>query len=114
MSTVKKLSQTKARLPPIRWDIVAARRASMKEKAMAEIARIAETVERLAKPGMEPKDLLDAVRKEHPHATKKEVARAAFYAVILASEQDSDRVTELHHIAVDTRNSHDNTSLDDH
>lgn len=86
----------------------------MKEKTMAEIARIAETVERLAKPGMKPKDLVEAVRKEHPHATKKEVSRAAFYTVILASEQDSDRVTELHHIAVATRNSHDETPLDDH
>ncbi len=86
----------------------------MKEKTRAEIARIAETVERLAKPGMKPKDLVVAVRKEHPHATKREVARAAFYAVILASEQDSNRMTELHHIAVDTRNSDDDTSLDVH
>ncbi|NLR97238.1 hypothetical protein HGP17_10370 [Rhizobium sp. P38BS-XIX] len=74
---------------------------------MPEIARIAETVERLAKPDMKPKDLVAAVRKEHPHASKKEVSRAAFYAVIVASENASDRVAELHNIAFDTRNSQD-------
>lgn len=81
---------------------------------MAEIAEIAETVERLAEPGMKPKELLRAVRKEHPYATKKDVSRAAFYAVILASEKDSDRVTQLHDIAIDTRNSHEESYLDDH
>jgi hypothetical protein len=86
----------------------------MKEAAVAEMAKIAETVDRLATPGMKPKDLIAAVRKEHPHASKKDVSRAAFYAVIIASEQKSNRVTDLHDIAVQTRNSQDDTQLDDH
>jgi len=86
----------------------------MKDNAMAEMARIAETVDRLARPKMKPKELITAVRKEHPNVSKKEITRAAFYAVILASEQKSERVSELHDLAVQTRNSPDETRLDDH
>jgi hypothetical protein len=86
----------------------------MKNNAMAEMARIAETVYRLARPGMKSKELIAAVRKEHPNISKKEITRAAFYAVILASEQKSERVSELHDIALQTRNSPDDTQLDDH
>jgi len=85
----------------------------MKDSAMAELARIAETVERLARPGMKPKELIAAVRKEHPNVSKKEITRAAFYAVIVASEQKSGRVSDLHDIALQTRNTPDDTRLDD-
>lgn len=81
---------------------------------MAELKKIAETVERLATPGMKPKDLISAVRKEHPGASKKEVSRAAFYAVILASEDQSGKVGDLHELAVQTRNTQDDMPLDDH
>ncbi len=81
---------------------------------MAETASIAKTVASLARPGMKPKELISAVRTEHPEATKKDIARAAFYAVILASEEMSNRVEELHDIAIETRNSSDDSALNDH
>ncbi|WP_149343858.1 hypothetical protein [Neorhizobium sp. P12A] len=86
----------------------------MKAEAMAELAQLAASVERLAKPGMKPKELIAAVCEEHPTASKKDVSRATSYAVIIASEQKSDRITDLHEIAVQTRNSYDESQLDDH
>ena len=50
------------------------------------------------------KDLVDAVRKKHPAASKKEISRAAFYAVILAAEEEPGRAEELHELASVTRN----------
>ncbi|MDL2408188.1 hypothetical protein PY650_21565 [Rhizobium calliandrae] len=86
----------------------------MKQPAMSEMANIAETVGRLATNGMKPKELIAAVRQEHPNASKKDVSRAAFYAVIIASQQKSERVVDLHNLAVQTRNSPDDARLDDH
>ena len=63
---------------------------------------------------MKPKELISAVRTGHSEATKKDIARAAFYAVILASEEMSNRVEELHDIAIETRNSSDDSALNDH
>ncbi|WP_041679172.1 hypothetical protein [Rhizobium etli] len=85
----------------------------MKANAMSELARVAKTIDRLVRPGMKPKELIAAVRKKHPNISKKEITRAAFYAVIVAAEQKSDRVSDLHDMAVRTRNSPDETPLDD-
>jgi hypothetical protein len=59
----------------------------------------------LQNPGCAPKELIAPVRKEHPKIPKKEVARAAFYAVILAAERTAERADDLHRLAVETRNS---------
>lgn len=74
---------------------------------MSEIAIIAKTVSELAVPGMRPKHLIEAVRKKHPEASKKEITRAAFYAVIEAAEKAPDSLTELHNLAMETRNDRD-------
>ncbi|MBD8909513.1 hypothetical protein MZTS_23135 [Methylorubrum zatmanii] len=49
---------------------------------------------------MKPKALLAAVREKHPEATKKEVVRAAFYA--LAEGQSGDHA-DLHSFALTER-----------
>ncbi len=67
------------------------------------IEEIAGTVKELAVPGMKPKALIDAVKERHPGATKKDIARAAFLSVILATEFDTDATQALHDIAVDGR-----------
>jgi hypothetical protein len=52
---------------------------------MSDLQEIARTVSRLATPGIKPKDLVAAVRKRHPDASKKQVSRAAFMAMIIAA-----------------------------
>ncbi|MFY9290128.1 MAG: hypothetical protein WAP03_05470 [Methylorubrum rhodinum] len=48
---------------------------------MASIEELANTLRGVATSGMKPKALLAAVRERHPETTKKEVVRAAFYAL---------------------------------
>jgi hypothetical protein len=71
---------------------------------MDDLKALADSISRLAQPGMRPTELIAAVRKEHPDARKKDVARAAFYAVILAAEHATERVSDLHRLAIETRN----------
>ncbi|MCJ8520467.1 hypothetical protein ABID21_003672 [Pseudorhizobium tarimense] len=70
---------------------------------MSEIEKIARTVSKLAKPKMRPKELFEAVRKVHPKATKKEITRGAFYAVIMAAGSRPDAVHGLHDLATESR-----------
>ena len=67
---------------------------------MASIEELANTLRGVAVSGMKPKALLAAVRERHPEATKKEVVRAAFYA--LAEGQGGDH-GELHSFALAER-----------
>ncbi|WP_412065905.1 hypothetical protein [Rhizobium sp. SYY.PMSO] len=76
----------------------------MTKDTSSDIAEIARTVTDLVAPGMLPKDLIHAVREKHPGASKKEISRAAFYAVILAAEQKSERANRLYDFASVTRN----------
>lgn len=68
-----------------------------------EIEEIAETVLRLAVPGVTPKALLNAVRVEHPAASKKEVVRAAFFAVLEHPDDDVARAARIHAFAMSER-----------
>ena|SRR3954454_5735323 len=74
---------------------------------MSDLQEIARTVSTLATPGMKPKDLVAAVRKRHPDASKKQVSRAAFMAMIIAAEADPNRATELQELALGSRGSDD-------
>lgn len=71
---------------------------------MASIEELANTLRGVAASGMKPKALLAAVREKHPDATKKEVVRAAFYA--LAEGQTGDH-GELHSFALSGRGADD-------
>ena len=57
----------------------------------------------LAVPGMTPKALRAAVRERHPEASKKDIVRAAFYALIEARSQDNQTVDALHQFALAER-----------
>ena len=76
---------------------------------MSDIQAIAKTVSALAAPGLKPKDLVAAVRKQHPDASKKEVSRAAFLAMIQAAEGDPDHAHQMQELALASRG----TSSDD-
>lgn len=67
---------------------------------MASIDELAHTLRGVAAKGMKPKALLAAVRERHPEATKKEVVRAAFYAL---AEGQAGSVDDLHNFALSER-----------
>jgi hypothetical protein len=78
------------------------------KKNLRELERYADTISRLASKDMSPKQLIDAVRKKHPDASKREITRAAFFAVIKSAEDTPDRTFDLHNLAMDARNNADN------
>lgn len=70
---------------------------------MSDLQDIARTVATLATPGMKPKDLVTAVRKHYPDASKKQITRAAFMAMILASESDPELARHVQELALRSR-----------
>lgn len=70
---------------------------------MVSIEALAASLRSIAVPGMTPKALRRAVRERHPEASKKAVARAAFYALITAQSEGGEAVTELHGFALAER-----------
>ncbi|TGS10577.1 hypothetical protein EN852_025900 [Mesorhizobium sp. M2E.F.Ca.ET.209.01.1.1] len=68
----------------------------------SELQAIGDTLMRLVTPSMTPKDLVKAVRKEHPDA-KKDIARAAFHAIIANADQDPGKSRNLQAFALAER-----------
>ncbi len=70
---------------------------------MPSISEIALALRSIAAPGMKPKALRAAIRQRYPDVSKKEIVRAAFYAV---TEESSS--SELHDFALAERIAEDN------
>lgn len=70
---------------------------------MASIETLSAALRTLAAPGMTPKALRDAVRAQYPDASKKEIVRAAFHALIEAHAQDDRALETLHGFALAER-----------
>ncbi|WP_318528210.1 hypothetical protein [Mesorhizobium sp. J8] len=68
-----------------------------------ELQAIGDTLMRVVTPDMKPKDLLKAVRKLHPDAKKKDIARAAFHAIIANADQDLGKSRNLQAFALAER-----------
>ena len=68
-----------------------------------ELQAISQTILRLATPDMKPKKLFKAVREAHPDASRKEIMRAAFLAVIARSHIDPEGAKQLHDVVMDER-----------
>lgn len=81
---------------------------------MANIEAIARTLHELAKPDMKRKDLVAAVRGRHPEASKKDVVRAAFYALTAGMDGDAERALRLQDFALSERAPEDNDQLPVH
>ena len=64
---------------------------------------IAETLLAVASPNMTPKQLVKAVKKKHPKASKKDVVRAAFYAVLSQADSRPQLTGQLHAFALSER-----------
>lgn len=73
---------------------------------MNDLQAIARTVANLAAPGLKPKELIAAVRKQHPDASKKEISRGAFLAMIQAADGDPDRARRVQELALASRGDH--------
>jgi len=58
----------------------------------------------LATPDRSAKELLKAARKAHPKASKGEISRAAFWALINAVETHPERAAKLQDVAISERN----------
>jgi len=70
---------------------------------MTAMEALSATLWSLAVPGMTPKALRAAVREKHPEASKKDIVRAAFYALIEARSPDDQTLDALHRFALAER-----------
>jgi hypothetical protein len=78
---------------------------------MAKIEEVAATLQGLAGPGVKRKELVAAVREKHPKASKKDIVRAAFYALTSAVDGDLERAQRLHTFALHERTADDEEPL---
>ncbi|XYD12160.1 hypothetical protein R1A27_34100 (plasmid) [Methylobacterium sp. NMS12] len=78
---------------------------------MASIREIADTLRKIAAPGMKPKAIRSAIRERHPEASKKEIVRAAFHAVTEAPTAAEGATAELHDFALAERIAEDNADV---
>lgn len=74
---------------------------------MATIEQLAVTLQGLAGPGIKRKELIAAVREKHPKASKKDIVRAAFYALTSTVEGDVERAQRLQDFALSERAAED-------
>lgn len=52
---------------------------------------------------MKPKELLAAAKRAHPGASKGDIVRAAFYALIARADDDHETAARLHDFALRER-----------
>ena len=63
------------------------------------------TIVRLLPDGLSPKKMLVAVKAEYPKASKSDIIRAAFAAMIEMADTDTLKSLALHGVAMDLRKS---------
>lgn len=68
-----------------------------------EIEKISDTLAKLATPRTTPRELLKAVRKRHPEASKKTIVRAAFHSIISNADSDPAKAQRLQGFALGER-----------
>ncbi|CDX21828.1 conserved hypothetical protein [Mesorhizobium sp. ORS 3324] len=73
----------------------------------SEMQAIADTLMRVVTPDMKPKQLIKAVKALHPEASKKDIARAAFYSIISNAEEEHGKVKNLQAFAIAERTAED-------
>ncbi|MBB4192406.1 hypothetical protein GGE45_001969 [Rhizobium aethiopicum] len=72
----------------------------MKEQDLKELG---EAILKETRADITPKQLIRAVMKSHPQATKKEIVRAAFYALIAHAGNDPEKAGILQDFAITQR-----------
>lgn len=71
--------------------------------ASKRIENLSLTLTQLATANASPKQMLRTTRKQHPKATKKEIIRAAFDALIEAADKDPQKAKTLQQFALSQR-----------
>ena len=66
----------------------------------SKIEEMSATLVKLAKPGMTHRQLFEVVRRKHPEASKKEIVRAAFYAVTTCCDAELVKARRLQDFAL--------------
>ncbi|MET3901127.1 hypothetical protein ABIB57_005097 [Devosia sp. UYZn731] len=61
------------------------------------------TMLRLAEPNVSSQDLLKAIKKQHPKASKKDIIHAAFSSLISVAGTDDGKAARLHDAAMTER-----------
>lgn len=74
---------------------------------MASIQEIATALSSITKPGMKPKEIRAGIRVRYPDASKKDIVRAAFYALAESSSGTVEDMVDLHHFALSERGADD-------
>ncbi|RVD39547.1 hypothetical protein EN784_04795 [bacterium M00.F.Ca.ET.141.01.1.1] len=69
----------------------------------SEMSAIGDTLMRIVTPDMSRKQLVKAARKAHPKASKKDIARAAFFSIIANADQDIGKARNLQAFAIAER-----------
>ena len=69
----------------------------------SEMQAIGDTLMRIVTPDMTPRQLIKAARKVHPTASKKDIARAAFFSIIANADQDIGKARTLQAFALAER-----------
>ena len=70
---------------------------------MTSIEDIAATMRIVVTPGMKPKEIRSAVREKYPEVSKKEIVRAAFYALTEIPAAGTEALADLHNFALTER-----------
>ncbi|TLX04232.1 MULTISPECIES: hypothetical protein [Rhizobium] len=76
----------------------------MKEQDLKELG---ETILKETRADITPKQLIKAVMKSNPQATRKEIVRAAFYAVIAHAGNEPEKAGILQDFAITQRANED-------
>jgi hypothetical protein len=79
---------------------------------MASMDEIAATLRGVVRAGMTPKELRVAVRERHPDASKREIVRAAFYALTDVPASGEATLADLHTFALSERGQDDHAEAD--
>ncbi|AGB46485.1 hypothetical protein LB516_17905 [Mesorhizobium sp. CO1-1-7] len=69
----------------------------------SEMSAIGDTLMRIVTPDMSPKQLVKAAQKAHPKASKKDIARAAFFSIIANADRDIGKARNLQAFAIAER-----------
>jgi hypothetical protein len=67
-----------------------------------------QTIVRIVSEHRDPKSTIQAIRRVHPKASKKQIIRAAFRVMIEKSASDADASRDLQSFAISNRDGHDN------
>ena len=79
---------------------------------MASMDEIATMLRGVVRTGMKPKELRAAVRERYPDASKKEIVRAAFYALTDVPASGEAALADLHTFALSERGQDEHADID--